>query len=95
MLIPQPQTSSPKKLWIVFGITFVVALILILMGTYGYLLKTQVDFSPTQYSSSGTLKTGSLQPGAYTLVFTGKNAQGAKATSSTSFTILGSTPLPY
>lgn len=90
-----PQTSSPKNLWVIFGVTFVVALILILMGTYGYLLKTQVDFSSAQYSSSGTLKTDSLQSGAYTLTFTGKNAEGAKATSSTSFTILGSTPLPY
>lgn len=95
MLNTPHQFSSKQKVWIIIGIIFLVVLVLILVSTYGYLLKTQANLPQPQYSSSGTLKTDALQPGSYTLTFAGKNAAGATATSSTSFSILGSTPLPY
>ncbi len=95
---------SKKQLVLIVIAVIVAFIILLLIGNfYGTFLKTQVAAPSTTYSAAGDLKTETLDPGVYTLQFTGRNAS-TSVNSSTTFEVTstsGETPtasssvLPY
>lgn len=80
--------SQKQSLLAVVGICIAVVLLLVLASVYGRFLKTSVVPSATQYSATGNLKTDTLEPGTYTLKFTGREA-GSSASHSLQFEITG------
>jgi hypothetical protein len=71
---------------IVGGVLLLIVL-LVMGGLYGSFLKTTVAPGSTNYEKSGELKTQELEPGTYTLNFSGRDNKGGSVNASTSFDI--------
>lgn len=89
--------SQKQSLLVIAGIVTLVVILAVIGSMYGRFLKTSVA-PGTTYSGTGNLKADALEPGRYTLKFSGRD-KGVVASQSLQFEITGgtsatSTPLP-
>lgn len=67
--------SQKQTLLAIVGIVVLVVILAIVGSMYGRFLKTQVAPGGTTYSATGNLKADVLEPGTYTLKFTGRDVE--------------------
>lgn len=80
--------SQKQTLLTIIGIVVLVIILAIVGSMYGRFLKTQVAPGSTTYSATGNLKADALEPGIYTLKFSGRDT-GVVVSQSLQFGVTG------